>query len=354
MNNALVLTNGVYTEPAAKTAHGLVRGTERFHIVGLIDEVAAGQDAGTLLDGTFRNIPIIANLGVFLEQFPETPIHYLIIGVATLGGKIPDIMKPTLSEAIKKGISIVSGLHEYLSDDPYFADLARQSGAALLDIRKPKPFHELHAWTGDIKKVTCPRVAVLGTDMNMGKRTTTRFLTQAFNKAGIKAQMIYTGQTGWMQGSEYGFVLDATLNDFVSGEMEHAVVRCWENEKPEIIFIEGQSSLRNPAGPCGAEYLLSAEARGVVLQHAPTREFFRHQEKAGNRIPDIASEIELIKMYGAEVIAITFNTAGLSLEEATRYQQEYRRKLDLPVVLPKEEGVEELVIAIRKWMDRLV
>jgi uncharacterized NAD-dependent epimerase/dehydratase family protein len=352
MNNALVLTNGLYCEPAAKTAHGLVRGTERFTIVGLIDNVCAGQEAGDLLDGKNRNIPIVSSIDEFFEKFPQISIDYLIIGVATLGGKIPDLLKPALAEVIKKGISVVSGLHEYLNDDPYFIELAKISGAKLLDIRKPKPFEQLHSWTGDIKKVTCPRIAVLGTDMNMGKRTTTRFLTEAFNKIGVKAEMIYTGQTGWMQGSKYGFVLDSTLNDFVSGEMEHAVVSCWENEMPEIMFIEGQSSLRNPAGPCGAEYLLSAEAKGVVLQHAPKREFFRHQERAGNRIPNIESEIELIKMYGAEVIAVTFNTMGLSLEEAKIYQKEYREKLNIPVVLPKEEGVEEVVIAIQNWMKK--
>ena len=62
MNNAIVLTNGLLTSTDAKTAHGLIRGTERFTIIGVVDcEATAGKDAGELLDGKNRNIPVFAN-----------------------------------------------------------------------------------------------------------------------------------------------------------------------------------------------------------------------------------------------------------------------------------------------------
>jgi uncharacterized NAD-dependent epimerase/dehydratase family protein len=354
MKNALVLTGGSYQEGAAKTAHGLVRGTSRFQIVGVLDSAAAGKDAGTLLDGKPRNIPILNSLEDFLETYPQTPVHYLIVGVAVLGGKLPAEMRNTIATGIEKGISIVSGLHEYLNDDPIFYKLARQYSVELIDVRKPKPFHQLHSWSGEILKVGCPRIAVLGTDMGLGKRTTTKFLTDALNQAGTKAEMIYTGQTGWMQGFKYGFILDSTLNDFVSGEMEHAIVHCWEEAKPDVMLLEGQSSLRNPAGPCGAEYLLSAGAKGVILQHAPGRTYFRHQDKLGNKIPPLASEIELIRFYGAEVLAVTFNTLGLTETEMKNYQKEYEQVLGLPVVLPREEGVEALVPVMQRFIKKSV
>ncbi len=110
---------------------------------------------------------------------------------------------------------------------------------------------------------------MLGTDCALGKRTTTRMLVEACRRAGLRAEWIYTGQTGWLQGAPFGFILDATANDFVSGELEHAIVSCARERSPDVIFLEGQSALRNPSGPCGSELLLSAGARGVVLQHAP-------------------------------------------------------------------------------------
>ncbi|MBC8112494.1 MAG: DUF1611 domain-containing protein [Verrucomicrobia bacterium] len=352
MNNALVLTNGFYTEGTAKTAHGLVRGTQRFTIKGIIDHAASGNDAGTLLDGKARNIPILDSVESFFTQFPDTKINFIIVGIATLGGKLPSEMKEVFLKTIPKGISVVNGLHDFLNDHADLVALAQKHQVQLIDVRRPKPFHELHSWTGNIKQVTCPRIAVMGTDMGLGKRTTTKFLTDACNASGIKAEMIYTGQTGWMQGFKYGFILDSTLNDFVSGELENAVFECWKNEKPDVIFLEGQSSLRNPAGPCGAEYLLSAEAKGVIIQHGPGREFFRHQEKAGNRIPSLASEIELVRFYGSEVLATTFNTAGLSGEETLHYQSLYQQTLNLPVILPKEEGVEILLPIIKNFIKQ--
>ena len=92
---------------------------------------------------------------------------------------------------------------------------------------------------------------------------------ESLRRRGKQAEMIYTGQTGWMQGSPYGFIFDSTVNDFIGGELEKAVLTCAREAKPDYILLEGQSALRNPSGPCGSEYLLSANAKGVILQHAP-------------------------------------------------------------------------------------
>ena len=162
-------------------------------------------------------------------------------------------------------------------------------------------------------------------------------------KAGFKAEMIYTGQTGWMQGAKYGFVFDSTLNDFISGEMEHAVVTCYHDTAPDIIFIEGQSSLRNPSGPAGAEWIVSADADGVVLQHHPPRKQYKDMEYYPAYIPDPREEIALIRMYGAATVAIKLNTAKMTADDARSYATKYQKDLGIPVVLPLEDGVDSLV-----------
>ena len=48
---ALVYCEGAYNTPNGKTAHGLVRFTERYKVLGVIDTRYAGQDAGEVLDG---------------------------------------------------------------------------------------------------------------------------------------------------------------------------------------------------------------------------------------------------------------------------------------------------------------
>jgi uncharacterized NAD-dependent epimerase/dehydratase family protein len=349
--NAIILTDGLLNQFPAKTAHGLIRGTERFNIIGVIDAVSAGKDAGEVVDGKRREIPVYADLADFLENGSETA-QYCLVGIAPKGGKLPASMKQTIKEAIRQGMHVVSGLHEYLSDMPDLAALAQEQGVQLIDVRKPKPKSELHFWTGKIKDIPAPRVAVLGTDVRMGKRTTTRLLTQAAEAAGLKAQMIFTGQTGWMQGRGTGFILDSTYNDFVSGELEHAILTSYAQHQPDVFFLEGQAALRNPSGPCGSEYLVSGQVKYVVLQHAPARIYFDDNEQLGIKIPSVASEIQLIGLYGAEVLAVTLNTAGLSLEQAREYQREYQQELNLPVILPLEEGVDQIIDLVKQKLEK--
>lgn len=348
---AIILTHGMLNTPFAKTAHGLLRGTERFEILAVIDHKQAGKDAGEILDGKGRNIPIFASVEDYFLHTQEHP-EWCVVGVALPGGKLPDDFREELKDAIRHKLSIACGLHTFLSEDNEFMRLAAQEGVRLLDVRKPKPRTELKFWSGEIYTVKTPIIAVLGTDCAIGKRTTCRFLMEMCQRHDLYAEMIYTGQTGWMQGYKYGFVFDSTVNDFISGEMERAVVACARESNPDLILLEGQSALRNPSGPCGAEYLLSANAKGVILHHAPGREFYEGTEEIGIRIPPVESEIDLIKAYGSEVIAITLNGEHLTLEALQSYRDELQAKLDIPVVLPLEEGVEKLLPTIKNFIAK--
>jgi uncharacterized NAD-dependent epimerase/dehydratase family protein len=340
MNQAIVLTNGILTHSDAKTAHGLIRGTERFTIVGVVDdETLAGQDAGEVLDGKNRNIPIYASLEQALNV---QKANYLIIGIATVGGVLPDSMVEIIQQAIRAGLSIVNGLHDYLNDRPEIASLANEYQVELIDVRRPKSRKDLHFWSGDIFKIKTPIIAVIGMDCAMGKRTTARLIRQACETKGLKAEMIYTGQTGWLQGGKYGFIFDSTLNDFVSGELEHAILTCDREAKPDYILLEGQASLRNPSGPCGLELLISGQAKKVILVFAPKRKYFDNEEHWGE-IPSVESEIEIIEKLGSKVIALAMNTELCTDEEAYELQAEFEKSTGLPVLLPMQEGVDKVI-----------
>ena len=337
---AIVLTNGLLAKPEAKTAHGLIRGTERFDIAAIIDPIHAGGDAGEILDGRNRNIPIYANVREALEKIPG--ISHCIIGIATVGGKLPPDFLPVIEECIREHISIVNGLHEFLNDKPEIVSLANEYGVSLTDVRRPKAKKDLHFWTGKIFKISIPVIAVIGMDCAMGKRTTCRLIKQVCEQAGIKAQMIYTGQTGWLQGGQFGFIFDSTLNDFISGEIEHAILSCIEATHPHLVLIEGQSALRNPSGPCGSELLVSGNAKYTVLVYAPKRKYYE-DDPAWGEIPSVDSEIKLIGMYGSKVIALALNTEHCSLQEAEQFQHALESRLGIPVLLPMEQGVSRIV-----------
>ena len=84
MENALILTNGRLDTDDAKTAHGLIRGTSRFKIVGVIDPVNSGKDAGEVLDGRHRNIPVYASITEYVAQTNQKVQQMFLILLAAL------------------------------------------------------------------------------------------------------------------------------------------------------------------------------------------------------------------------------------------------------------------------------
>jgi uncharacterized NAD-dependent epimerase/dehydratase family protein len=347
---AVILTNGKLAENWAKTAHGLIRGSERFEILAVIDVENAGRDAGEMLDGVHRNIPVYAHIDDFLTHSDRKP-DYALVGVALIGGVIDKQMQEHLMEVLSRGISLVNGLHMALGDLPEFVEAAENYQAEIIDIRRPKPFDQLSHWSGQIFDMKVPRLAFLGTDCALGKRTTCRMIMETCRSVGINAEMIYTGQTGWFQGNRHGFILDSTLNDFVCGELEAAIVECEQESAPDLILIEGQSSMRNPVGPCGSEFIVSGNVKGIILQHAPFRKVFDSMDDYGCQIPSLESEISLIEHYGARVLAVTLNGEGGSPDQLDDYVRSINDKIKIPVLRPLEDDMTELIPAIREYME---
>src|SRR5690606_17037607 len=132
--NTHVLTVRLRHTADAKTAPMTIRESNKFKIVGFIDQASAGKDAGEVLDGKNRQLPVFATI----EAAAGTGAEYCIVGVATTGGIFPESMLNDIRTAIKQGMSIVNGLHDYLNDRPDMVELAQKHEVELIDIRRPK------------------------------------------------------------------------------------------------------------------------------------------------------------------------------------------------------------------------
>jgi len=264
------------------------------------------------------------------------PTH-LIIGLAPDSSRLPPAGRLAVCEAIRAGLHIHSGLHDFLSEDAELAALAARHGVHLRDVRRPPPRELLHGFSGEIATVQALRVAMLGTDSAVGKRTTAWRIVEGLEAAGRSAQLIGTGQTAWLQGAEYGIVLDSLINDFVAGELEHAVVRAWRECRPEVLVIEGQGSLMNPAYPGGLEILAATRPDVVVLQHAPARG--EYDGFPGYRIQPITTQIEALELVGGRpVVAITVNHEDLEPAQIPQACARLRADTGLPAVDVLREG----------------
>ncbi|MFT7161869.1 MAG: putative NAD-dependent epimerase/dehydratase family protein, partial [Bacteroidia bacterium] len=197
--NALVYSEGAFNTPNGKTAHGLVRFTDRYKVLGVIDSKYAGQDAGEVLDGKKSGIPIFTNLTEALKA--NENVQYFVMGLAPDGGRLPYKARRDVYEAVEKELNVDSGLHDFLYKDKELVALAIENGCELRDIRRTPERDKLHFFTGKIEEVNCLKLAILGTDSAVGKRTTAWIVVHGLRNAGKKAEMIVTGQTGWMQGA---------------------------------------------------------------------------------------------------------------------------------------------------------
>lgn len=348
---ALVYCENQFGLIDGKTAAGLVRYSESYNIVGIIDSSLAGKDAGEELDNKKNHIPIFANLDSALDNLPDIP-HCYIYGKAPLDATLSIAERALILEAMTKGMDIINGLHEFFSEDSEFIEMAANWDVEIRDIRKPPQLKDLHLFTGEIAKVNVPVIAILGTDCACGKMTTAVELNKALNKLRIKSVLVATGQTAIMQGAKYGVSIDALVSQFVIGEIEHAVVRAFELESPDIILVEGQSSVSHPAFMSSVGILKGCMPDGIILQHPPGRRFrcdFPHLP-----MPNIVSEIQLIKAVSqSQVIAIALNHENMTEMEVQKTIKSYEDRLLLPTTDVLTYGCSKLIRALGNLFPNL-
>lgn len=347
--NAAIYCEGAFGTPNGKTAHGLVRFTRRYAPVCVIDSRHAGKTASDVVVGAGPGIRVVGSLDEAIElgRRDGREVTHFVIGLAPDGGRLPSGVRGVVEQALRAGLHVDAGLHDFLSEDRQLSALASERGVRLRDVRRPPDRSALHFFTGAIEKVGSTRVALLGTDSAVGKRTTAWKLVDGLQSGGSTAELIGTGQTAWMQGVRYGIILDSLVNDFVSGEIEHAICTAWEEVAPEFMILEGQGSLMNPAYPGGFELLAAGRPAAVVLQHAPARGDY--DGFPGYPLHPLDEQIRAIELISkVPVVAITINHEDLPADQVRTVCAELERAHSMPCVDPLLMSIEPVIERLRR------
>ncbi len=338
---AIVYCEGYFGQIDGKTANGLVRHSEKYKILAVIDSSHSGKDSGEVLDDHPNGIPVYNDLGTTLAHLGKLP-DYFIFGIAPSTGELLPAQRRVMLRAIKYGMNLVNGLHEFLNDDPEFREASEKAKTTIRDVRQPPEKKDLRVFSGRVEEIDCVRIAVMGTDCAIGKRTTASILAKALNAKGIKTILVGTGQTGLMQGAKYGMALDAVPSQFCAGELEGEIIKAYETENPQVILIEGQGALSHPAYSTSSFILRGSCPQGVILQHAPARKSrcdFDHMQ-----MPSPESEINLIETFSkTKVIGLTLNHEHMSDEELELRIQDYTGELKIPVTDALKKSSKYLV-----------
>ena len=197
-------------------------------------------------------------------------------------------------------------------------------------------------FSGRINDCEGPRIAILGTDCAIGKRTTATILTRALNDRGIRAVMVGTGQTGLIQGARHGIALDAVPSQFCAGELEATILEAVEAENPDVIIVEGQGALSHPAFSTTSFVLRGSCPEGVILQHAPGRTNRCDFEQMP--MPTAASEINLIETFSdTRVIGLTINHENMTNDDVSTEIIRCEKEFGIPVTDALTRSPDDLV-----------
>lgn len=287
-----------------KTGLSLLRYSISSPVV-VIDQESAGESL-LLLTGINSPAPIVDSLTNALAYQPDV----LVIGIAPAGGVLPDAWLQELQQAIAAGLSIVNGLHTPLANHPQLAPLL-QPGQWIWDVRREP--ENLQIGSGQARFLACQRILTVGTDMAIGKMSTSLELDKAARNRGLRSKFLATGQAGIMIAGA-GVALDAVRVDFAAGAIEQLVVESGADQ--DLLIIEGQGSLLHPGSTATLPLMRGSQPTAMILVH-------RWGQKRINNHPDfeIPPLQEVINLYetvafGAKIKAIALNTALLDLDTA--------------------------------------
>ncbi|MCX7595037.1 MAG: DUF1611 domain-containing protein [Fischerella sp.] len=334
---AILLHEGI-KGTRGKTGLSLLRYSEA-PIVVVIDRECPGESLSALT-GIQRNVPIVASTAAALEYKPQV----LVIGIAPLGGVVPDDYWHDIKDALAAGMSLVNGLHAPLSTLPDLKALLKP-GQLIWDVRKEPP--NLDVATGIARTLPCRRVLTVGTDMAVGKMSTSIELHWASRLRGWRSKFLATGQTGIMLEGD-GVPLDAVRVDFAAGAVEQMVMRYGKNY--DILHIEGQGSLLHPSSTATLALIRGSQPTQMILVHRAGQT----EVVNGVPIPPLSDVVKLYETVGSAagafghvpVAAIALNTHHLNEAEAKEAIARTEAETGLPCTDPVRFDAGRLLDAV--------
>ncbi len=259
MRRIAILAEGAFEWHYGKTATGVIR-YGKDTIVAVIDSTKAGQDVSQALGAPLgQGIPVVRDIHEALTYQPDT----LLIGIAPIGGALPEAWRWQLLTAINAGLDIISGLHFFISDDEELRTAAEKRGVTIWDVRRPPDKNRVAQFIPH--RVGSHTILLVGSDCAVGKMTVALELDQEARKRGLNSAFVATGQTGIVISGN-GLPVDRIISDFVAGMVEQMVLD-FTNEH-DWVFVEGQGALNHPGySPVTLGLIHGSMPEAMILCH---------------------------------------------------------------------------------------
>jgi uncharacterized NAD-dependent epimerase/dehydratase family protein len=343
LRRILILAEGKLSPLESKTANQAIRYIPE-EVVAVIDSTKSGKMVQEVI-GFGGNIPVVASFDMGLKMKPDT----LLIGIAPMGGILPESWREIIRCSINHKLTIISGLHTILADDSEFSPLAKNHGVKLHDLRRIPPEYEVVA-EGTWRTRKARTILTVGTDCNVGKMTASLELHREFVRRGLRSDFVPTGQTGMLLSGK-GIAIDSIISDYVAGAIEREVDLSAQGGA-DYIHVEGQGSLLHQ----GYSSVTLGLMHGVVpdamiLVHHPVR----HVDYYGFRIDDLENFIKIHEMIlepfkKSKIVGIAINAVGMSASEVETTAKKLEKETGLPAADVLTPGVRKLADALLTFL----
>ena len=331
----VILTDGYNDPHTAKTAICLIRYRPE-EVVAVLDRQAAGKTCQEVF-GLGGRIPCVGTLA----EAPEASA--LVVGIAPPGGKIPTHWRSIILEAIARKMTVISGLHDFLRDDPEFCRAAAEQDVLLVDLRDNDE-RDVAERVG--VREGCLRIHTIANDCSCGKMVASVEIARGLSRAQVDAVFVATGQTGILVAGG-GCPIDRVIADFVSGAAEKLVLA---NQHHDVMVVEGQGSLFHPRYSCVALGLLHGlMPDGLILCYEMGRQVVFGMENVP--LAPLEKVIEFYQsaaniMHPCRVVGVAVNGQKFSDDAVAAECDRVSRCLGLPVCDVIRHGPDQLVEAV--------
>jgi uncharacterized NAD-dependent epimerase/dehydratase family protein len=278
-----------------------------------------------------------------------------VVGLAPSGGRLSAELHADLVVGLEAGLSVASGLHSRLGDDPQLAALLRP-GRWIWDLRREPD--DLVVGSARAAALAPRRLLAVGSDMSVGKMSACLELQAAALRAGLDARFVATGQAGILIAGR-GLALDAVRVDYAAGAVEQAVLDAAEGAGPDaLLLVEGQGSICHPGSTATLPLLRGSQPTDLLLVHRAGQTTIRNQPQI--LLPPIDRLIAALEGMAAlarpsaaaappaRVVAIALNTGHLAAEQAKAALEAMAALTGLPCHDPVRDGGELLLADLRQ------
>jgi len=237
-------------------------------------------------------------------------------------------------------------LHTPLANHPDLLPLLRHM-QWIWDVRQEP--QGLTIGSGKARELSCIRILTVGTDMGIGKMSTSLELNKTAQHRSLNAKFLATGQGGLMIAGD-GIALDAVRVDFAAGAVEQMIMRFGNTH--DLLIVEGQGCLLHPGSTATLPLLRGIQPNDLILVHRANQTHIRnHPHILIPPLPIVVQLYEMVASVGGatqptRVVGIALNTFHLDEVGAKEAIAQVETETGLPCTDPVRFGADLLLDAV--------